>query len=218
VVLIQAPGGTGPGGRDRRTAGCSPLANRVGEASLPALPGRDQEHSPVTLSLGAAAIVRSGEGAIREVPLARSRVLGPALEVAVDRRYLLRALRLGFTELVVVSADQPIACRDGGRTYVWMPLDLPRAAGPVRAPRTSTMNPDPDSEREATMPTPDSNGATAPPGEADALAEAEALRQQLQEALTRTSRLIAAMRQQRRQGRAVQAAVASLRKLQQLGG
>jgi hypothetical protein len=69
------------------------------------------------------------------------------------------------------------------------------------------------------MPTPDSNGATAPlGGEADALAEAEALRQQLQEALARTARLIAALKQQRRQGRAVQAAVASLRKLQQLGG
>jgi hypothetical protein len=69
------------------------------------------------------------------------------------------------------------------------------------------------------MPTPDSNGATAPPGgEADALAEAEGLRLQLQEALARTSRLIAALRQQRRQGRAVRSAVASLRKLQQLGG
>jgi hypothetical protein len=43
--------------------------------ALPALPGLDQEYAPVTLSLGAAAIVRAGEGAIREVPLARSRVL-----------------------------------------------------------------------------------------------------------------------------------------------
>jgi hypothetical protein len=144
-------------------------------------------------------------------------VLGPALEVAMDRRYLLRALRLGFPELVVVSAGRPIVCRDDRRTFVWMPLDLPRAVSPGRTPRVT---PDgPESERTEAMPAHgDRNGQPSPPGEADALAEAEALRLQLQEALARTSRLIAALRQQRRQGRAVQAAVASLRKLQRLNG
>jgi hypothetical protein len=75
--------------------------------ALPALPGRDEEYSPVTLALGAEAAVRAGEGAIQEVPLARSRVLGPAVQPAMDRRYLLRALRLGFRELEVASADRP---------------------------------------------------------------------------------------------------------------
>jgi hypothetical protein len=49
---------------------------------------------------------------------------------------------------------------------------------------------------------------------ADPLAEAEAVRSQLQEALARTSRLIAALKQQR-QGRIVQTALESLRRLQQ---
>jgi hypothetical protein len=186
--------------------------------ALPALPGRDQEHSPVTLSLEAAAIVRAGEGAIREVRLARSRVLGPALEVAMDRRYLLRALRLGFRELEVASAGRPIACRDDRRTFVWMPLDVPRAVSPGRTPRVPPARQ--ESERTRPMPAPDDrNGRPGPPGgEADALAEAEALRLQLQEALARTTRLIAALKQQKRQGRVVLAAVASLRKLQQPGG
>jgi hypothetical protein len=48
----------------------------------------------------------------------------------------------------------------------------------------------------------------------DALAEAEALRGQLQSALTRTARLIAALKQQRRESRAVKAAMASMRRLQ----
>jgi hypothetical protein len=48
----------------------------------------------------------------------------------------------------------------------------------------------------------------------DALAEAEALRGQLQSALTRTARLVAALKQQRRESRAVRAALASLRRLQ----
>jgi hypothetical protein len=50
------------------------------------------------------------------------------------------------------------------------------------------------------------------------LAEAEALRAALQEALARTARLIGALRQHRRRGRAVEAAVASLRRLRELGG
>jgi hypothetical protein len=55
-----------------------------------------------------------------------------------------------------------------------------------------------------------------PPGEPlDVLAEAEALRGMFQEALGRTSRLIAALRQQRRQERAMRSAMNSLRRLQQ---
>jgi hypothetical protein len=48
----------------------------------------------------------------------------------------------------------------------------------------------------------------------DALAEAEALRGQLQAVLARTARLIAALKQQRRESRALRAAMASLRRLQ----
>ena len=51
----------------------------------------------------------------------------------------------------------------------------------------------------------------------DTLAEAEALRARLQEASACVGRLIAALKQQRRQHRAVQSAMASLRRLQGLG-
>ena len=55
----------------------------------------------------------------------------------------------------------------------------------------------------------------ADPGEPlDPIAEAEELRVALQAALTRTSRLIAALKQQRRQSRVVESALASLRRLQ----
>jgi len=74
---------------------------------------------------------------------------------------------------------------------------------------------------------PESNGRQhearpdAPPGvnePPDPLAEAEALRALLGEALSRTSRLVACLKQHRRQSRAVQAAVASLRRLRQFEG
>jgi len=50
------------------------------------------------------------------------------------------------------------------------------------------------------------------------LAEAEALRGLLQDAGVRAGRLVAALKQQRRQSRAVQQAMQSLRRLHQLGG
>jgi hypothetical protein len=51
----------------------------------------------------------------------------------------------------------------------------------------------------------------------DALSEAEELRSQLQEALARAGRLVAALKRQRKQRKVVQAAVQSLRKLRGLG-
>ena len=50
------------------------------------------------------------------------------------------------------------------------------------------------------------------------LAEAEMLRSQLQDVLSRTNRLIAILKQQRRQNRALQAAAASLLRLQPRDG
>jgi hypothetical protein len=50
-------------------------------------------------------------------------------------------------------------------------------------------------------------------GPADLFAEAEALRTLLADALARSARVLAALRQHRRQAHAVQAAMASLRKL-----
>jgi hypothetical protein len=59
------------------------------------------------------------------------------------------------------------------------------------------------------------NGRQAEPSDAfDPLAEAEALKAALQEAMNRSTRLIAGMRQFRKQHKAVASAVASLRQFQ----
>jgi hypothetical protein len=55
--------------------------------------------------------------------------------------------------------------------------------------------------------------AASSPAPVDPLAEAEAVRALLAEAQARTGRLVAALKQHRRQTRAVEAAVASLRQL-----
>lgn len=167
--------------------------------ALPQLPGRDEPDAPVTLELGKRVLIRAGG---QELPLSRSRVEGRPARVLTNRRPLLRALRLGVRSVVVTAPGRPVLCRDDKRLYLWMPLTPdgpPMKARPERRTMPPTATPDPP-----------------PPDPADALAEAEVLRQQLQDALARTSRLIQALRQHRRQDRAVKAAVASLRKLGEL--
>src|SRR5262249_26256458 len=181
----------------------SKLSLHLGDAAalrerLPAMPGNDDRFAPVVLELGRKPRVKAGN---EEVALQKSRCSGPAVSVPVDRRLLLRALSLGFME-VETAHNKPLRCRDEKRTFLWMPLDGAAHMPPARPARKE--EPMPPNERGPT-----SNGTDQPN---DVMEEAEELRRQLQEALARTSRLIASLRQQKKQERAVKSAVASLRK------
>jgi hypothetical protein len=157
---------------------------------------------------------------------------GTPMLLSMDRRYLLRAVKLGFTEMHVVNAANPVTFRDQHRTYVVMPLEaggtIAASQDMLRIPSTEDIPlepvPSPD-RRIIPMPTPSTNGQ--PPddprpqdprersnGLIDLFAETEALRTLLSDALSRTSRLLAGLRHHKRQAHAVQAAMASLRKLQ----
>jgi hypothetical protein len=216
-------------------------------STLPRLPGAGDHLSPVTLDLGRTAAVRArgeGGGRVTEVALARSASSGSPMRLCMDRRYLRRALQLGFAELQVERPDAPVVCRDGRRTYLWMPLDQGGALPPsdnavrvssaepekARTPATPPSQPE-NPRRRRPMPAPPNNGHSprpggqppaTPPGPPQqagiaALAEeAEAVRAMFREAHGRLGRLVAALKEQRKQSRAVQAAVASLRQLQQL--
>jgi hypothetical protein len=109
--------------------------------------------------------------------LARSAASGAPARLCCDRRYLRRALQLGFAELRVERPDLPVVCRDRRRTYLWMPLDqggtVPptddavriTSAGPekARAPAPAPSPPD-DPRRRRTMPEPQNNGHAPRPG------------------------------------------------------
>ncbi len=204
-------------------------------AALPKLPGAGDCNAPITLELDRPPAVRvraDGSGQATEVPLARSASSGPVARVCVNRRLLHRALTLGFREVQVMSPEAPLVCRDGRRTYVWMPLDKKGAvapdAGAIRigpgeplAPAPS-LNP-PDKEI-IPMPPPPTDGRApedARPRDPqpekgdleDVIAETESLRSLLQDAAVRTARLLAALKYQRRQSRAVKAAMQSLQQL-----
>ena len=207
--------------------------------ALPNLPGFEDDHAPVTLELGERVAVQAWSaagGPAVDILLARSSVKGAPTRICTDRRYLLRALRMGFTEMQVTKADAPVCCRDRYRCYLWVPLDpataMPAgaevqhitAAGVTAAPTTPT-----PPRRTLPMPTPSTNGdatnganhrektpseeVPAPGGLADVILEAEALRDSLHGALTRTTRLLSALKLQKRQTKAVQQAVASLNQL-----
>jgi hypothetical protein len=203
--------------------------------TLPKLPGRDGDHSPVTLDLGEPVAVRArpnGPGPVTEAVLSGSRATGKPVRLNLDRRYLWRAIQLGFAEIQVAGPDQPVACRDRTRTYVFMPLDKEAAIPPgpdalrIASGEGAPPEPPPQPERRDTaMPAPPPNGRPTDParpaqpperggGLADLIAEAEALRALLAEATARNARLLAALKQHRKQARAVEVAVASLRQLQ----
>ena len=139
-------------------------------ATLPKLPGRDDDYSPVTLDLATPPTVRarSLKGSLAtEVVLARSTTAGPSVQVVTDRRYLHRAAQMGFETINVVQPTVPLVCRDERRVYVWMPLEANHAVAPapemprlvsVEIPPPPVDQPLPPSRRITLMPAPGRNG------------------------------------------------------------
>jgi hypothetical protein len=188
---------------------------------LPGLPGGEKGPNPVTLDLdgGAAARAQAEERCV-EVLLRGARVTGPPLRVSLDRKYLYRALHLGFRTFEFHGADKPVVARDGGRLFALAPLDPKSALPPspdalrITTDGSAPATPNAAPERKAAMTPPTPNGREPEPAEpADPLAEAEALRAALQEALGHAARLVASLRHFRRQRRSVENALASLKAL-----
>jgi hypothetical protein len=207
--------------------------------ALPRLPGDKEDHSPVTLDLGKDVVVRAREGSspqVSEVVLSGSSE-GPPVRVAFNRRYLRRAVQMGFRDLLIRNPTTPLLCRDETRTYAFMPVEgvvqpteeAVRIVSGEAAPPPVRVKPKHEPERRrAAMPRPPTNGddpRNGPPRAAppptprpdadtlDPLLEAEALRSVLHDAQARLARLMSALKQQRRQSRALQAAVSSIRNL-----
>jgi hypothetical protein len=209
---------------------------------LPKLPGSDNPHAPVTLDLDRESVLRAcgdDRETVTEIPLSGLTLSGPPVRFCVNRSFLRRALQLGFRELYVTGADVPVAWRDAHRLYVVMVLEktsiIPPGGNTVRVSRSpmdalsSTSLP---AERStAIMPAPSPNrppangqdtttgngnepAQTPRYGMDELIEDAEQLRASLHDAGVRVSRLLAALKQQRRQSRALRSAMASLQQLQ----
>ncbi|MCE9553069.1 MAG: hypothetical protein K8T91_06780 [Planctomycetes bacterium] len=93
--------------------------------TLERLPNHEHSSQPVTVDLNGQVCVRTKpeDGSqVTEVVLSSSSLEGPATAINTDRRYLARALRMGFREVLIFDKDRPVQCQDDRRTFVWVPL------------------------------------------------------------------------------------------------
>lgn len=88
------------------------------------LPVGDDDSRAVTLDLNGEVLLRArakvGTPAT-EVHLSNSHLSGSAVRLVSDRKFLGRALALGFTELSLYVPEAIVQAHDERRTYIWMP-------------------------------------------------------------------------------------------------
>ena len=97
------------------------------------LPADDQTDRPLTVELNGAIVLRArqdDQSPLMELLLSRSKRIGEQLRLQMNRKYLARAVDMGFTEIGFVDAESPCVCQDATRTYVWMLLENKGALEP----------------------------------------------------------------------------------------
>jgi len=197
----------------------------LGEA-IHRLPCSDSHNQPVTLDLNGQVILRS-RGAdgmpATELMLAGSRLEGEPLRACTNRRFLARAVKLGFDAIELRSAGDPICCRDERRTYVWALLSKesilkqdenavriespgPSASKPqpprhAQVPVTQTPRESAASRPQRPVRQPQHNAPVEPPEGADLIATAQRLRQSLKAAASELGAVIAGLKEQQRRAR-----------------
>jgi hypothetical protein len=203
---------TARGSKTRLRLGADDIALLCKE--LPRLPVKDEGTPLVRMEVGHDVVIRphdSSRQTTAELKLSSAEVIGKAVSLMMNRRHLLRALKIGFNEVEIIRPDVPLCCRDSSRVFVWMPF-TENGESSARP----TLNSTPVQEN-AIVPDhagkPSLNGDSNLSAAADPLSEAEGIKSLLTEGLTRVNRLIATLKQFRKQSKAVKAAVDSLREL-----
>ena len=190
---------------------------------LPSLPGNDHEFRPVTLDAKGKLAIRAAEGdAAQDVRLDRSSVVGPAAQVVLDRRSLARMLTLGCRTLRI-NPERALIGEGNGVIFVAACLD-PELAVTLESPSKSQTPP--ASSVPSTPPEKDHhvkpsetnnhppNGRHDPPAESlDPLVAAEELRAVLAEAATKAARLVTALKQSKKEKKALANVFAGLKQL-----
>ena len=223
--------------------------------TLPRLPCDDVANYPITLDLNGHVAIRAksaDQPRPTEVVLTGSEWSGEPIRINTNRKFLARAVKLGFQEMFVYGDTVPVLCRDDRRQYVWALLapdsvikpadDAIRIESPSAGAETPVTQPQ-IVRKVSTLPEPVTNangnaaangngqtnghaktnghartGAARKPGHnVDSLIrQAEALRTSLRDTLLKTNDLLRGLKQHRRQNRAVQNTLASLKQLKTL--
>lgn len=191
-------------------------------ATLPGLPGANDEWRPVTLDLNGGAVVRaqgSESQAIREIYLTRSPVAGAAVAVALDRNHLRRVLTLGC-HTIRARPGKPLVAEGPNRTVLVATLEdraIVMASGTATRTSTDDANSPPSTvlpERNPVMKPPLSPEPSPQRDEhEDALAAAEDLRTALADATAKAGRLVTILKSGRKEKKALAAVWAGLKQL-----
>jgi hypothetical protein len=99
-------------------------------ATIPKLPGREEKNQPVTLRFdggdGFALETRSiGQDSPLSVPVTGVSIQGQPDTVQLNRTFLLKAFKLGLSELELFGPSVPLIFRAGGRRLIVQPLSPP---------------------------------------------------------------------------------------------
>jgi len=206
--------------------------------ALPSLPKQDDQHDPVTLDLNGRVIVRGkadDSPRATELVLTNSRLDGEAIMTHSNRKYLARALKLGFNQVHFTGPGAPVLCYDDRRRFLWAVLDQ-KSAIPASADAISIVSPVISQGtanttktarktivRHQHAPTEPVIGNTAPAaskpqtvGRASVIDQATALYDSLRSTTSAAHQLLRSLKQQKRQTRIVESTLASLKQLQKV--
>jgi hypothetical protein len=116
--------------------------------AIPRLPCHDGVHLPLTLDLNGKVLVRCRETETTrptELLLSASKLVGEPIVLNTNRRYVERALRLGFHNVGLFGPESPALCVDDRRRFIWMLLDkgsiIPRHDDPIRISQEDASRP-----------------------------------------------------------------------------
>ena len=182
-----------------------------------------------------------------EVILTNSRWIGEPIRININRTYLQRAMKLGIRDLCLYGDSSPLSGLDGERRYVWMPLDgnsaippaddairiespqgeiaapIPQSATPRKAPVMSepintTGKAATNSQAKSDTTSPKASRRKASQQDLAALIDqAVKFRTALHDLMHESSGLVKALKQHRRQNKAIQNTLESLKQLKTLG-
>jgi hypothetical protein len=182
-----------------------------------------------------------------EVVLTNSHFAGEPIRINTNRKYLAHAMKLGLQDFCLYGDSSPLLCQGFGRQYVWMPLNAESAIPPaddavrIESPQGELAAPIPPfvtpqkvpsmSEPTTTTGKPASNGKAETNSQthkasrrkaalqdlAALIEDAEKLRTAAHDLMHQASGVVKGLKQHRRQSRAIQNTLASLKQLKTLG-
>ena len=179
---------------------------------LPQLPGNNEVNRTIRLNYEREQLQVEGPspgGEWTGVVIAEAVSTGRPGTMALNREYLITALKFNLNEIQIENALLPLVCTSGGRRLVIMPvkLDPPATAKPVPIPSTPTPMPAPMPAEERKTDMPETTQSTEP----SALDQVEAIKAKLRELLGELNSLTSRLKQADKDKRNAEKEVASVR-------